>query len=65
VVKKGTTTPVGATVSYDATTKKVTLNPNVDLARRTTYTATLTTGAKYLVGNQLAQKGVWSFTTAQ
>jgi hypothetical protein len=65
VVKKGTTTPVGATVSYDAATKKVTLNPNVDLARGTTYNATVTIGAKDLAGNPLAQNKVWSFTTAR
>jgi hypothetical protein len=65
VVKKGTTTPVGAAVSYDAAAKKVTVNPNVDLARGTTYNATVTTGAKDLVGNPLSQKKEWSFTTAR
>ena len=68
VVKKGSTKPVGTTVSYDAVAKKVTLNPNVNLASRTTYAATIkggSTGVKDLVGNPLAQDKVWSFTTAR
>jgi hypothetical protein len=44
---------------------KVTLNPNVNLARGTAYNTTVTTGAKDLVGNPLAQNKVWSFTTAR
>ncbi len=65
LVKDGT--PVVATVSYDAATRTVTLNPSVDLeAGGTTYTATLkggTSGAKDKAGNPLATDEVWSFTT--
>jgi hypothetical protein len=53
--KAGTTTNVAAAVSYDTTTKRATLNPNVDLKAGATYVATLTTGAKDLAGNQLDQ----------
>jgi len=53
--KSGTTTNVGAAVSYDPATKRATLNPNVDLKAGATYVATLTTGAKDLAGNQLDQ----------
>jgi Bacterial Ig-like domain len=53
--KSGTTTNVAAAVSYDPTTKRATLNPNVDLQAGTTYVATVTTGAKDLAGNALDQ----------
>jgi hypothetical protein len=38
--------------------------PVSNLLPSTTYTATLTTGAKDLAGNALAGNVVWSFTTA-
>jgi hypothetical protein len=38
--------------------------PVSNLEPGTTYTATLTTGAKDLAGNALASNRVWSFTTA-
>jgi hypothetical protein len=41
----------------------VTFNPTADLAGSTTYTATITTGAKDLAGNALATNKVWTFTT--
>jgi subtilisin family serine protease len=63
--KAGTTTTIAAAVSYEPTTKKAILNPNVNLARGTAYKTTVTTGAKDLVGNPLAQNKVWSFTTAR
>jgi len=37
--------------------------PASNLERGTTYTATLTTGAKDLAGNALAGNVVWSFAT--
>lgn len=55
------TTPVVGFVSYSGTT--ATFAPLGNLAPNTTYTATLTTGAKDLSGNALANNYVWSFTT--
>jgi hypothetical protein len=58
-------TAVSAVVSYDATTRRLTLNPNSTLAARTVYTATLTggtTGIRDLAGNPLTTTR-WSFTT--
>jgi subtilisin-like proprotein convertase family protein len=53
--KAGTTTAIGAVVSYDATAKKATLNPNNNLRRGTKYKAVVTTGTKDVAGNQLDQ----------
>ena len=61
-VRKGTTRPVVAKVSYSPTTKRATLDPSASLARGATYTATVTTGAKDLAGNPLAPRKTWSFT---
>ena len=73
--KKGSTTKISATVSYNPTTKTATLNPfgstTTRLARGTTYKAVVTTGAKDLAGNQLdqnpslagLQQKKWFFTT--
>src|SRR5207253_2227621 len=55
--KKG----AGGTVSYAGVT--ATFTPAGTLAPNTTYTATMTTGAKDLAGNALAANFVWSFTT--
>lgn len=55
-------TPVAGAVTYAGTT--ATFNPTVDLAANTTYTSTITTGAKDLAGNALAANYVWSWTTA-
>src|SRR5439155_1707074 len=54
-------TPVPATVTYVGVTP--TFNPLSALAPNTTYTATITTGARDLAGNALASDFVWSFTT--
>ena len=40
------------------------VDPVIDFKPGTTYTATLTTGAKDMAGNALASNRVWSFTTA-
>jgi hypothetical protein len=48
-------------VTYTGTT--ATFNPDANLTASTTYTATITTGAKDLAGNALASNYVWSFTT--
>ena len=62
---------VAASVTYNSTTKKEILNPNLSLARNTLYTAKVTTGARDLAGNQLDQNSAtagnqaktWKFTT--
>ena len=59
-------TAVAATVANTAGTNRWTLDPNVDLAPRTTYTASLTGGAQAIrdsAGVPLASM-TWSFTTA-
>jgi hypothetical protein len=59
-------TPVSASVSYDPTTRKATLNPNVVLEAGNIYTAKVkggSAGVKDLAGNPLAADKVWSFTT--
>ena len=63
---KAGTTPVGATVTYDGTSRVATLKPNAALAAGTVYTAALTGGAsgiKSLTGTPLATLS-WNFTTA-
>lgn len=71
-------TPVVGTVAYNASNNTGTftriehlttpvishLTPVSNLEPSTTYTATLTTGAKDMAGNALANNLVWSFTTA-
>ena len=60
--EQGSSSQLGATVSYDSTASKATL-PRSDLTLNTTYTATLTTGVKDAAGNTLAQERSWTFTT--
>jgi len=60
ILKQGTTSVTGF-VSYSGTTALFT--PASNLAPNTVYTATITTGAKDLAGNALADNYVWSFTT--
>ncbi len=59
---------VSAVISYNATSRVATLNPNSNLAARTSYTATVRGGAagpvvRDLAGNALAVNRGWSFTT--
>ena len=73
--KKGSTTKIAATVSYDPTTRTATLNPfgstTTRLARGTTYKAVVTTKATDMAGNLLdqnpsldgLQQKKWFFTT--
>jgi subtilisin-like proprotein convertase family protein len=69
--RAGTTTAIGATVSYDAAINRATLNPNNNLRRGVKYRAVITTDAKDVAGNQLDQnpniagnqQKVWFFTT--
>jgi hypothetical protein len=60
VLKQGSTA-INGTVTYSGTT--ATFTPTNTLAAGTSYTATVTTGAKSLTGNSLAANSVWSFTT--
>jgi hypothetical protein len=55
-------TSVSGTVTYAGTTAS--FKPSSNLALNTNYTATITTGAKDLVGNALKNKFVWTFTTS-
>ncbi len=59
-LKQGTTS-VSGFVSYSGTTAIFT--PASNLAANTAYTVTITTGAKDLAGNALANNYIWSFTT--
>lgn len=61
-LKQGVNT-IASSISYNAETKTVTLDPDAALAYNTTYTATVTTGAADLAGNGLAANYIWSFTT--
>jgi hypothetical protein len=61
-LKQGTT-PVSGNVTYAGVT--ATFTPLTTLAFSTTYTATITTGAKDLAGNALAANYSWSFTSAR
>jgi Bacterial Ig-like domain len=63
-LKNATGAAVSAAVTYDATSRVVTLNPNADLAASTTYTASISTGVKDANGNALAAAKTWTFTTA-
>jgi hypothetical protein len=56
-------TPIDGKITYDVTNQIATFSPRSDLATGTTYTATVTTGAKDLEGNPLAADASWSFTT--
>jgi N-acetylglucosamine-6-sulfatase len=69
--KKGSTTKLSASVSYDGATKKATLDPTNNLRLGTTYKAVVSTGAKDLAGLQLdqdqtpsngLQQKTWTFT---
>jgi hypothetical protein len=70
LMKAGTTTAIGAVVSYDASAKKAILNPNTNLQLGTKYKAVVTTGAQDLAGNRLdqnpttagLQQKAWTFT---
>jgi hypothetical protein len=64
---------VAATVTYNAATKKVLIDPNARLARNTVHTAKITTAATDRAGNKLDQNSTtagnqaktWKFTTAK
>lgn len=58
------TVVVPATVTYNATDRRATLDPSASLEPSTSYTATVTTGARDQAGNAIASDRSWSFTTA-
>lgn len=65
LLRRGTTKPVPARVTYDEARKRVSLNPSGDLMRGATYTVTVTggtNGIKDLSGNALATNKAWGFT---
>jgi hypothetical protein len=53
--EKGSTTKVGATVSYNATLDRAILNPTNSLQRGVSYRAVVTTFARDKAGNRLDQ----------
>ncbi len=53
--KAGSTSALSATVSYDATTQKATLNPNANLQLGARYKAVVSTGARDTADNPLDQ----------
>jgi arylsulfatase A-like enzyme len=68
--EQGSTTKIGATVTYQPSTDTATLDPTNSLRRGVTYKAVVTTGAKDVAGNPLdqnpttsaSQQKAWSFT---
>ncbi len=56
------TTPVAGSVSHGSST--ATFTPSSPLLHSTTYTATITTGAKDAAGNPIASSYSWSFSTS-
>jgi hypothetical protein len=66
LIRRGTTTPIAATIRFDATTGQAVLQPSAYLLTNTTYTATIKGGAsgvRNLAGISLATDRTWSFTT--
>jgi hypothetical protein len=67
--KKGTTSALGASVTYEVASRMATLDPSDNLRRGTTYKAVVSTEAKDLAGNSLdqdenlssSQQKVWFF----
>ncbi len=57
-------TSIAGSVSYNASTSIATFTPNSALAYSTSYTATITTGAKSSNEAPLASNYMWTFTTA-
>jgi hypothetical protein len=65
LVRKGTTTPITANVSYDSSLNRAKLDPGSSLKRGATYIATVTPGVEDLAGNPLATSKTWSFTVTR
>ncbi|CAA9266761.1 MAG: hypothetical protein AVDCRST_MAG50-3188, partial [uncultured Acidimicrobiales bacterium] len=65
LTRSGETSPVPASVTYNATTRVATLDPSADLVAGATYTAVVKGGAggvSDVAGNPLAADRTWSFT---
>ena len=60
--KKGSSTAVRATVTYDAGAKKAVLDPSAKLQGGAIYKVVVGIGVKDVAGNPLAQQKTWSFT---
>ena len=59
-------TLVGASVSYNTSNRRVTLNPNSTLSSSANYTVTIrggATGVKDLAGNAMSANRTWTFRT--
>jgi hypothetical protein len=54
---------VVGTITHDTTNTIFTFTPSSSLTLSTTYTATITTGARDMFGNALATNFVWTFST--
>lgn len=59
------TTSVSGTLTYDAATYTVSYTPKAKFKINTTYTATVETAIKDLMGNALQVDYVWTFTTGE
>ncbi len=55
---------VPSTITYNAATRRVTIDPTANLALQTTYVARITTGAHATDGTPLEAQAQWTFTTA-
>lgn len=65
-IKNPAGTVIPSAVTYDAATKKISIDPTANLANSTVYTVTLSGGAngiKDTAGNALTANYTWSFTT--
>ncbi len=67
LVAQGTTTPLAASVAYNAGTKTATLTPSAALGTSTAYVLRIVggpAGVADLAGNRLAADVTWTFTTS-
>ena len=60
--RKNSTAAIPATVTYNATSTTVILNPNANLRRMATYRAVVAAEEADLAGNQMGTAKVWFFT---
>lgn len=63
VKKEGETTPLEGKISLSPDGKTASFDPEQDFSAKTTYSATIETGAQDLAGNTLDSSKRWSFTT--